>query len=70
MKPEQFAARSMDKWANYIINNFGYENMKKYPMFVGWLKENYTTLPDNSPFADSDVLEGLGITTPPIFKSK
>ncbi len=70
MKPEQFAARKMDKWANYIINNYGYEKMKQYPMFVSWLKENYTTLPNNSPFADSDVLKGLGITTPPIFKSE
>jgi len=69
-KPEQFAARKMDKWANYIINNYGYENMKKYPMFISWLSENYTNLPDNSPFANSDVLKGLGITTPPIFKSK
>lgn len=75
MKPEQFAARKMDKWANYIINNYGYENMKKYPMFISWLSENYTNLPkyengELHPFANSDVLKRLGITTPPIFKSK
>ena len=35
--------------------------MKQYPMFISWLSENYTNLPDNSPFANSKVLKKLGI---------
>jgi len=65
IRPEQFASKDMDKWANYIIQNYGVGNIKKYhPGFISWLNKNKNNLPSNSPFANSRVLKALGIESP------
>jgi len=55
-RPEQFAAPEMNKWANYIVKNYGTKNIQKNAGFMQWLKNNSASLPQGSAFKNIPII--------------
>lgn len=55
-RPEQFAAPEMNKWANYIVKNYGTKNIQKNAEFMQWLKNNSKSLPKGSAFKNIPII--------------
>ena len=46
----------MNKWANYIVKNYGTKNIQRNAEFMQWLKNNSKSLPQGSAFKNIPII--------------